>query len=61
MRIIRGTFLHCLFLLLPACTSHAVRCDGGLQPINAPTVRAPGGASAPTPGSRVPVPPGSNP
>ena len=26
--------LFCLFLLLPACASHAVRCDGHLQPIN---------------------------
>ena len=26
----------CLFLLLPACASHAVRCDGRLQAINPP-------------------------
>ncbi|MDB6085398.1 MAG: hypothetical protein JWN43_3279 [Gammaproteobacteria bacterium] len=35
-----------VFLLLTACTSHAVRCDGHLQPINPPAARA------------APVPPG---
>jgi hypothetical protein len=25
----------CLFLLLPACATHAVRCDAHLRPINA--------------------------
>lgn len=29
-------FIYCLFLLLPACASHVVRCDGRLQPINQP-------------------------
>lgn len=29
-------FMYCLLLLLPACTSHIVRCDGRLQPINQP-------------------------
>ena len=38
--------IYCLFLLLPACASHAVRCDGRLQPINLPA-RAAAGASAP--------------
>lgn len=27
--------MFCLFLLLPACASHAVRCDAHLRPINA--------------------------
>jgi hypothetical protein len=43
----------CLCLLLTACASHAVRCDGRLQPIN------------PRPAVTVPVPdvetPRSNP
>lgn len=26
--------LYCLLFVLSACTSHAVRCDGRLQPIN---------------------------
>jgi hypothetical protein len=30
----------CLTVLLQACTSHAVRCDAHLQPINAPADRA---------------------
>jgi hypothetical protein len=25
-----------LAILMVACSSHAIRCDGGLQPINAP-------------------------
>ena len=29
--------IYCLFLLLPACAAHVVRCDGRLQPINPPT------------------------
>ncbi len=34
----------CLCLLLSACASHAVRCDGRLQPINPPPAGAvPGG------------------
>jgi hypothetical protein len=36
----------CLFLLLPACASHVVRCDGRLQPINLPVVGAVSGAAA---------------
>jgi hypothetical protein len=35
----------CLNFFLQACTSHAVRCDAHLQPINAPADRA--SASAP--------------
>ncbi len=34
----------CLFLLLPGCTTHAVRCDGRLVPINLPA-----GGAAPGP------------
>ncbi len=30
----------CLFLFLPACASHGVRCDGRLQPINRPMTAA---------------------
>jgi len=30
----------CLCLLLPACASHTVRCDGRLQPINLPVARS---------------------
>lgn len=37
-------FIYCLFLLLPACASHVVRCDGRLQPINQP---APPASAAP--------------
>ncbi len=42
--------IYCLFLLLTACASHAVRCDGRLQPINrsVPTAAA-GAASSPSP------------
>jgi len=36
--------IFCLFFLLPACASHAVRCDSHLQAINPPTATA-------TPGS----------
>jgi len=32
----------CLCLLLTACASHAVRCDGRLQPINPPAGAVPG-------------------
>lgn len=32
--------IFCLFLLLPACASHAVRCDGRLLPINMPVAGA---------------------
>ena len=38
-------FICCLFLLLPACTSHVVRCDGSLKPINKP---APPASAAPS-------------
>jgi hypothetical protein len=37
-----------LFLLLPACASHAVRCDGRLQPVNQPVT------SPATPARRLP-------
>lgn len=43
-----------LVVLLGACSAHKVRCDAGLQPINAPAAagaRAHKGA-APAPGSR---------
>jgi hypothetical protein len=49
----------CLLLLLPACTSHAVRCDGRLQPINLPAVGA--AAATSTPATLEPVPPRSVP
>ncbi len=32
--------IYCFVLLLPACVSHGVRCDGRLQPINPPAPRA---------------------
>lgn len=35
----------CLLLLLTACASHEVRCDGRLQRINQPTVHMQGPAS----------------
>ncbi len=35
----------CLCVLLTACASHAVRCDGRLQPINPPAGAVPGGAA----------------
>lgn len=53
----------CLFLLLPACTAHVVRCDGPLQPINPPAAAGTasgvhGAASgAPGTGAGVNVPP----
>jgi hypothetical protein len=47
MRVFYG-----LFLMLAACTSHAVRCDGPLQPVNPPAARIAPGAAA----SEVPVP-----
>ncbi len=28
--------IFCWYLLLTACASHGVRCDGRLQPINSP-------------------------
>ncbi len=28
--------IFCSYLLLTACASHGVRCDGHLQPINSP-------------------------
>jgi hypothetical protein len=31
--------IYCFFLLLPACVSHGVRCDGRLQAINPPAPR----------------------
>ena len=37
--------VYCLLLLLPACTSHAVRCDGRLLPINLPAVGAAAGGA----------------
>jgi hypothetical protein len=37
----------CLFLLLPACASHAVRCDGRLQRVNLPIAGVAGVASRP--------------
>jgi hypothetical protein len=69
----RGIF--CLLLLLPACASHNVRCDGRLQPINLPGAGAgagtgvgastgTGGGAAPglsTPAHRDAVPPRSAP
>jgi hypothetical protein len=36
MRIRTGLLRLLVCLGLGACTSHAVRCDGPLQPINAP-------------------------
>jgi hypothetical protein len=51
--------IYCAFLLLTACSSHAVRCDGRLQPINLPAAGAvpvaaagavPGGAPSAVPG-----------
>jgi hypothetical protein len=38
--------IYCLFLLLPACAPHAVRCDGHLRPINTPAVHDASGAPA---------------
>jgi hypothetical protein len=32
----RGLCVVGLIILMSACSSHAVRCDGRLQPINAP-------------------------
>lgn len=46
--------VYCLLLLLPACTSHAVRCDGRLQPINAPAAGAALGTSSPATPDSVP-------
>jgi hypothetical protein len=43
-----------LALTLGACASHAVRCDGALQPINAPAPaghRSPGGSPERDPGA----------
>jgi hypothetical protein len=40
--------LFCLVVMLPACASHTVRCDGHLQPINQPGVARPAGAAAPS-------------
>lgn len=45
--------VYCLFILLPACASHVVRCDGRLQPINQPAPPA-----STTPPAAVNVPPG---
>jgi hypothetical protein len=42
--------MFCWFLLLPACASHEVRCDGHLRPINPPAVKATAGAM-PEPGA----------
>lgn len=49
-------FIFCLFLLLPACTSNVVRCDGRLQPINqpAPPVSAAQPVAANRPPARTP-------
>jgi hypothetical protein len=49
-------FIYCLFLFLPACTSHVVRCDGRLQPINqpAPPVSAAPPVAADGPPARAP-------
>ena len=33
-----------LFLLLPGCATHAVRCDARLVPINLPAAGSAGGA-----------------
>jgi hypothetical protein len=41
----------CLLLLLPGCATHAVRCEGRLQPIN---VGAPAGRADPKSGGAVP-------
>jgi hypothetical protein len=46
--------VYCLFLLLPACASHVVRCDGRLQPINQPEPPI----TATTPPAAGEVPPG---
>lgn len=48
--------IYCLLLLLPACTSHVVRCDGRLQPINepAPPVSAAPSAKSDVPSARAP-------
>jgi hypothetical protein len=35
MRLLYG-----LFLVLPGCATHDVRCDGRLQPVNLPATRA---------------------
>ena len=35
--------IYCLFLLLPACAPHAVRCDGHFLPINMPAAHAASG------------------
>lgn len=40
--------IFCLFLLLPACASNAVRCDSRLQAINPPATAA-GAAPRSTP------------
>jgi len=38
--------IYCLLLMLTACTSHAVRCDGHLQPVNPPSARPVSGDAA---------------
>jgi hypothetical protein len=47
----------CSLVLLAACTSHEVRCDAHLMPINLPaSVQVPGtGAPARTPATRAPM------
>jgi hypothetical protein len=51
--------LYCLLLALSACTSHVVRCDGRLQPINVPAAGAAAGSA--TPATRGPASPRSAP
>jgi len=54
--------LYCLLLVLSACTSHAVRCDGRLQPINpAAAVAANAAAKTAAPVTRGPASPRSAP
>jgi len=43
----------CLFLVLPACAAHNVRCDGRLKPINLPQAPAVAGVAASSATNRV--------
>jgi len=36
-RLMKKLSMIAMAMLIVACTSHEVRCDGGLQPINTPT------------------------
>ncbi len=45
--------VYCFFVLLSACATHGVRCDGRLQPINPPAPREVVPAPSPSPTSPV--------